>query len=590
MDFFDLLSLIGGLALFLYGMETLGASLSKMAGGRMQQVLSKLTANKYMGILLGAGVTAVIQSSSATTVMVVGFVNSGIMELKQAVGIIMGANIGTTATSWILSLTGIDGGGFFMRLLKPTSFTPILGILGISMIMFSKRDKYHNIGGILMGFTVLMFGMDMMSSSVEGLKDVPQFTRVLTAFSNPVLGVMVGALVTAIIQSSSASVGILQALCRTGQVTFASAMPIIMGQNIGTCVTAMISGIGATKNAKRTAFIHFYFNLIGTIAFMILFYLANAVFDFPFMEAAAGEAGIATIHTIFNVVATLLWLPFSNQLVKLATITVKDDKTEENEEVDLYERELQVLDPRFLNNPSYAVATCFNVTKRMADLSRTALFQSIELLTDYNEEKFSQVMELENAVDKFEDRLGTYMVRISEQDVQNKDGRMLTMLMHSIGDMERISDHAVNIAQVAQKMDKNSLQFSKKARAELNVLMNAIHEIVDAAVNSFDDQNIRLADTVEPLEEVIDKLIAQLKKRHIKRLQKGKCTIELGLELTEVTTNLERVSDHCSNIAVCLIQINENSFDTHEYLDTVREESPEFKQMYDDYILKYQLP
>jgi phosphate:Na+ symporter len=588
MDFFDLLSLLGGLALFLYGMDILGTCLSKMAGGKMQQVLGRLTSNPYMGILLGAGVTAVIQSSSATTVMTVGFVNSGIMELEQAVGIIMGANIGTTATSWILSLTGISGGSFFVRLLKPMSFTPILGIIGIGLLLFSRRDRNHNIGGALLGFMMLMFGMDRMSSAVAGLKDVPQFTRVLTAFANPVLGVLVGAAVTAVIQSSSASIGILQALCRTGQVTFGAAVPIILGQNIGTCVTAMLSAIGASKNAKRTAFLHFYFNLIGTVVFMLLFYLTNALLDFPFMQTAAGEAGIAAVHTVFNVAATLLWLPFSKQLVKLATISVKEDLPEE--EKSPYEKELQVLDPRFLNNPSYAVSTSFEVTGRMADLSREALFHAMELLTDYSEERFRSVLDLEAAVDQFEDRLGTYMVRISEQEIQNLDGRMLTMLMHSVGDLERLSDHAVNIAYVARKIHEKDLKISNKTKEELLVLERAIYKIVNTAIQSFHDQDLTLANTVEPLEEVIHRRIAQLKKRHVKRLQKGKCTVDLGMELTDITSNLERVSDHCSNLAVCLIQIHENSFDTHEYLETVRRESPEFKSMYDAYLQEYQLP
>lgn len=589
MDIFEGLKMIGGLALFLYGMDQMGVGLSKMAGGKMQYILSKLTSNIFVAILLGTAVTAVIQSSSATTVMVVGFVNSGIMPLSGVVGVIMGANIGTTATSWILSLTGIEGDNFLLQMCKPASFTPILAITGIVLIMFTKTDKKKAIGTVLIGFTILMFGMETMSGAVKGLKDVPGFTDILTKFSNPILGMLAGAILTAIIQSSSASVGILQALCSTGRVKFNVAIPIIMGQNIGTCITAMLSSIGASKNAKRAAFIHLYFNLIGTIVFMILFYSANMILDFGFLNDAASEVGIATVHSIFNIFATVAWLPFNKYLLKLAEATVKDGAVAEKQ-MDEVDKELQVLEERFLDNPSFAVAQCQDVAKKMALLSKRALLKSIKLLDFYSEDGKNEVMELETAVDRFEDRLGTYMVKISEKELSTKDSHIISLLLHSIGDFERISDHAVNIAQVAKKMSQSKQEFSNKAKEELEVLLDAVREILETSVEIFCNGDTAKADTIEPLEEVIDNLNAQLKKRHIKRLRKGKCTIELGLELTEITTNMERVSDHCSNIAVCLIQINENSFDTHEYLDNIKKDNPEFKHLYNNYLKKYQLP
>lgn len=590
MDFFDVLSLVGGIAMFLFGMEYMGDALKKTAGGKMQQILERLTSNRFMGILLGAAVTAVIQASGATTVMVVGFVNSGIMTLEQAVGVIMGANIGTTVTSWILSLTGIQGDSFGMQLLKPTSWTPVLALIGVGLLMFSKKDKKKNIGGILIGFAVLMFGMNTMTTSVAGLKDVPQFTRIMTAFSNPFLGVLFGAVVTAAIQSSSASVGILQALCNTGKVTYGLAVPIIMGQNIGTCVTALISSIGASKNAKRTALIHFYFNLIGTIVFMILFYLGNAILDFGFLGTSATAAGIATIHSVFNITATILWLPFSNLLVKLAKLTVPD-REEKKPETDAYDEDLRALDPRFLETPSYAVKVAFEKTQHMAALANEAFADAVGLIPAYSGEGFEKVREMEGAADRYEDKIGTYLVRISEQELQKKDGRMLTQLMHAIGDIERISDHAMDIAIIARKMDEKKDKFSKKAREELDVLIRAVREILDITLDSFARQDAEEAEKVEPLEQAIDELDFDLQKRHIRRLQKGKCTIELGMDLTDITTIMERVSDHCSNIAAAQIEIeDDNSFDTHEYLAKVRHEDPAFQEMFRAYREKYHLP
>ncbi len=592
MSFFDVLNLIGGIALFLFGMDYMGESLKRTAGGKMQEILEKLTSNLFMGIMVGALVTAVIQASGATTVMVVGFVNSGIMNLTQAVGVIMGANIGTTATSWILSLSGINGESFALQLLKPTSWTPVLGAVGVAMIMFTKKDKYHNIGGIMMGFAILMFGMNTMTVSVAGLKDVPEFTHLMTAFSNPVLGVIVGAVITAAIQSSSASVGILQALCGTGTVVFSNAVPIIMGQNIGTCVTALISSIGASKNAKRTALIHFYFNFIGTIVFMILFYAGNAIFGFSFFGKAATASGIATVHSVFNIVTTLLWLPFTKLLVKLATVTVREKTGEEQEETqkDKYSQELLRLEPRFLSSPAYALQVAFEMTIRMMDYSRQSVLKAIALMKEFREDEYEKVSELEQAVDEYEDKLGTYLVQISGKELQQKDGRMVTQLMHQLGDIERISDYAFNVAISAKKMHTENLNFSKKAVQEISVMMDAINEIMNITYDTFESQNQEIASHVEPLEQAIDELNLQMKKRHIHRLQKGKCTIETGMQLTDFTTNMGRISDHCSNIAAAVIQIQDDSFDTHEYLNEVKRESPEFKEMFSEYMSKYELP
>ena len=467
MSIFNAIALIGGLALFLYGMNLLGEGLSKTSGGKLESILEKLTSNPIKGVLLGAGVTAVIQSSSATTVMVVGFVNSGIMKLHQAVGIIMGANIGTTATSWLLSLTGIQGDSFFIKMLKPMSFSPILAIIGVIMIMFCKKEKKHDIGKILVGFAILMYGMEAMSSAVKPLADVPEFTHILTMFSNPVLGMLAGLVLTAIIQSSSASVGILQALCATGSVTFATALPIIMGQNIGTCVTAMISAIGAKKNAKRAALVHLYFNIIGTLVFMCLFYLINAFIHFEFLSQGATPVGIATIHSVFNIFATIILLPFGKGLEKLACLSVRDDK--EREETIDANRDFDLLDERFLDKTSLAMEHCRMVTNNMADLSREALFKSLDLFSDFSEEKAGDVCDIEERVDKYEDVLGTYLMKLSSRDLTEQDSETLNMLLHCIGNFERISDHACNLVNAAREMFVKNMHFSEKAALELRI-------------------------------------------------------------------------------------------------------------------------
>lgn len=571
MDIFGILTMIGGLALFLFGMHTMGEGLSKVSGGRLEQILEKLTNNPIKAVLVGCGVTAVIQSSSATTVMVVGFVNSGIMKLSQAVGIIMGANIGTTVTSWILSLAGIESENFFIRFLKPASFSPILAIIGIAFIMFSRKEKKQNIGLILIGFAVLMFGMDTMSGAVKPLADVPEFTSILTMFTNPILGMVAGAVLTAVIQSSSASVGILQALCVTGSVSYGAAIPIIMGQNIGTCVTAMLSGIGASKNAKRAALVHLYFNIIGTILFMVVFYSINAFVHFEFLSEAANGAGIAVVHSLFNVAATIVLLPFAKGLEKLACLTVKDSA--EEAQVSEVGRELQVLDVRFLETPSLAMEHCKQVSVTMAKLAGRALFESMELLENFDEKKAEAVLQMENEVDVFEDQLGSYLVKVSSRDLSEKDSHTLNVLLHCIGDFERISDHSVNLVAAAREMFEKKLKFSGKATEELQVYTDAVRDIVSTSIEVFEKEDRSLASLVEPMEEVVDELNREVKRRHIKRLRKGKCTIELGFILSDITNNYERVSDHCSNIAVCVLQGNEEEFDTHEYLGAVRDSS-----------------
>lgn len=594
MDIFNVLNMLGGLALFLYGMNAMGDGLAKVSGGKLESVLEKLTKKRIMAVILGAAVTAVIQSSSATTVMVVGFVNSGIMKLNQAIGIIMGANIGTTITSWILALTGIQSDNIFVSLLKPSSFSPILAVIGSAFILFSKKDRRKDIGTILVGFAILMFGMETMSSAVKPLADVPQFTNMFTMFTNPVLGMIVGAVLTAIIQSSSASVGILQALCATGGVTMASAIPIIMGQNIGTCVTSLISAAGANKNAKRAALVHFYFNLIGTIIFMVVFYTLNAFLHFEILNMTANAWLIALVHSCFNIAATIIFMPFGDLLAKLACLTIRDKKeTDEiTAESDSLEKDFQVLDPRFLESPAFAVQQCKNVAVKMANAARDGLFISMDLLEHYDEEKAAVVLHYEDIVDRYEDELGTYLVKLNGKSLTKKDSQIVSMLLHVISDFERISDHAVNIKEAAEEMRDKKLKFSDKAAAELKVYTTAIHEIVNMSMDAFATENVEAAGNVEPLEEVMDYLKAELKDRHVRRLRKGKCTIELGFVLTDLITNYERVADHCSNIAVCLIQVVGNDgFDTHEYLDNVKsKDNEEFKIKVHWYKEKYELP
>ena len=580
MDIFGILTMVGGLALFLYGMNTMGDGLVMLSGGKLEQVLERLTKKRIMALLLGALVTAVIQSSSATTVMVVGFVNSGIMKLTQAVGIIMGANIGTTITSWILSLTGISSGNVFIKLLKPSSFSPVLAAIGIVCMMTGKDgSRKKTIGSILLGFAVLMFGMETMSGAVSPLKDNPTFTGMLTAFSNPILGMAAGAVLTAVIQSSSASVGILQALCMSGAVTYGTALPIIMGQNIGTCVTALISSIGASKNAKRAAFIHLYFNLIGTILFMAVFYFINHFVNFAFLSNTAGAAGIAVIHSLFNIGCAIVLFPFADKLVALSTFTVKNQTASEPEQI--LPEKLAALDERFLDSPSFAIQLCKNAVIKMAEYSKKAILLAMEVQTEYSSEKVAEVIQLEQLVDQFEDSIGTYLVKLAGKDLSMDDSHLLSVLLHCISDFERISDHAINITEAVDKLQKQGLEFTSQGKHELDSLGIAIRDILTMTQNAFSTGNTTTAADVEPLEEVIDDLVMEMKQRHIVRLRSGNCSMEAGLLLEDILTNYERVSDHCSNIAAALIEIQADELDMHRYIDVkIKGSDPHFQKEY----------
>ena len=591
MDIFNVLSLVGGLAMFLYGMKVMGDALVQLSGSRLESLLERLTTRRITAVLLGMLTTAVIQSSSATTVMVVGFVNSGIMKLSQAVGVIMGANIGTTITSWILSLTGISGSNVFVRLLKPSSFSPVLAAVGIVLLMTQKNgSKKHTTGTILLGFAVLMFGMETMSSAVSPLRENAAFTGMLTAFSNPILGMAAGAVLTAIIQSSSASVGILQALCLTGAVTYGTAIPIIMGQNIGTCITAILSSAGASKNAKRAALIHLYFNLIGTILFMVCFYAVNALHPFAFLQQSASAAGIAVIHSLFNIGCTVVMFPFAGKLVRLAELSVRDRAKDTAAQKHLPPA-LEALDERFLDRPSFAVSLCKKAADELADLARRAFRLGMEVLREYSEESAAQVIAMEQETDLYEDVLGTYLVRLSGRDLTAQDSRLLSELLHSIGDFERIADHAINIVESAQELRAKGLSLTPAGQDELNAYGRAVSDILDLTVSVVRTGDTVLAGSVEPLEEVIDALSEQMKQRHIARLRSGRCSMEAGLILEDIITNYERVSDHCSNAAVCLIETAKDEFDTHEYIDlTVKGNDPHFREEFTRLLAEYPLP
>ena len=560
MDIFGVLTMVGGLALFLYGMEVLGDGLKKASGGKLEIILEKLTSNKWMAVLLGAGVTAVIQSSSATTVMVVGFVSSRIMSLSRAVGVILGANVGTTITAWILSLAEISGAGFIFELLKPTSFSPVFAMIGVAIHMMSKDEKRNNAATIMIGFAVLMFGMDMMSGAVKPLANVPEFRALLLKFSNPILGMLVGIIFTAVIQSSSASIGVLQALCMSGAVSYATAIPIIMGQNIGTCVTAMISSAGSSRNARRTALVHLYYNFMKVGIFMVPFYILNGFMKFGFMSNAASAMGVAVIHTAFNVLMLVIIYPFTDVLEKLVYLSVPLTEAEKEDG-----RKVQILDPIFLDRPALAIEMCKNAAIDMAKYARDGMYPAMELIEKYDEKKAQKVRDLEDLVDKYEDELGTYLMKINGHHLSPKDSQEISILLHCIGDFERISDHSVNIMASAKEMFEKEAAFSKKAQEELAIFTKAVTDILESATKVFCEEDLVLAKKVEPMEENIDYLSEEMKKRHVKRLRKGKCTIEMGFVLSDITTNYERVSDHCSNIAICLLQLNEEGFGTHEY-------------------------
>lgn len=593
MGIFDILSLLCGLALFLYGMDVMGNALKKSAGRKLKTILGNLTSNKFKGFLLGLGVTAVIQSSSATTVMVVGFVNSGTMLLSQAVGVIMGANVGTAVTAWLTALNGIGGGSEAMTLLnwlKPDAWMPILAVIGIVLIMSAKKDRVKDVGTILMGFAVLMTGMDIMSGAVGGLKNDPAFCQLLTVFSNPLLGVLAGTVLTAVVQSSSASVGILQALAiGTGAISYGAAIPIIMGQNIGTCVTAIISSLGANKNGKRAAFIHLYFNIIGVALWLSLYYLVGWLFElsgaFSLFALANGTVidgwGIAAVHTVFKILSVISIAPFSRLLEKLACLTVRGTDKKGDEFTDM-------LDERLLDTPTIALDRSRKVACHMANISIDSLRKSLEMFDCYNSKTADEIRANENKVDVYEDILGSYLVKLSERNMDASDSREVTKLLHMIGDLERISDHSVNIVESAEEMKDKSIEFSKTAQKELHSLSGAVREIVTITEDAFINSDMEKAAMVEPLEQVVDYLKEQIRLHHTIRLQKSECSIEHGFVLSDILTNLERVSDHCSNIAGCLIEMSKHdALGVHEYLHTVKAGSEEFTRLYNEFLEKY---
>ncbi len=581
MSIFDVLTLIGGLCLFLFGMSVMGEALERRAGGSLKKILAKLTKNKITGFLTGLGVTAVIQSSSATTVMVVGFVNSGIMSLRQSIGVIMGANIGTTVTAWILSLGGISSDNLFMQLLKPTSFTPILALIGTALLMFGESSKKKDTGTILLGFATLMFGMDTMSGAVSGLADVPAFQNMFIMFRNPVLGVLVGAILTAVIQSSSASVGILQALSATGQVSYGAAVPIIMGQNIGTCITAILSSFGTNKNAKRAAIVHLSFNVIGTVILLSVFSIISAILKPAILDASASYLGIAVAHSAFNIACTALLLPMSSLLERLAVKLVPDSDKKEK---------VAKLDERLLATPPIALERCNELVREMAEISVTSLKTSLNMLTGYDSDTADKIRKSEDKVDHYEDILGTYLVKLSRHQISDSDSVEVSKLLKAIGDFERISDHSVNILESAEELTKKDIHFTAGAQKELDTFCSAVSEILTLSFRAFVNTDLQAARDVEPLEQVIDGLKAKSRDDHIKRLKNGECSIEAGFVWADLLTNLERTSDHCSNIAVCVIDATQHNMNVHQSLRTMKREDPYFEKRYLEYAKKYIAP
>lgn len=579
MDFFSIITLLGGLAFFLYGMNMLSGGLERMAGGKLEGGLKKLTSNRFMGLLLGVCITAAIQSSSAVTVMLVGLVNSGIMTIGRSIAVIMGSNIGTTMTAWILTLIGVESDTFWMQLLKPENFSLLFAFVGILLIMGSKSTKKRDVGSILIGFAILMYGMKLMSGAVKPLANDPTFTSLFTAFKNPLLGVLVGLLVTAAIQSSSASVGILQALALTGSISYGAAIPIIMGQNIGTCVTAMLSSMGVSKNAKKVAVIHVAFNLIGTAVCLLLYLVGNRLFRFAFVDMSIDAVGIAVVHTLFNVFTVALLLPFTKQLEKLANRVLPDTRTEE----------LPLLDARLMATPSVAIAECDALAVKMAGVARDALLTAMGLLQGYDNEKAEQILQWEQELDRYEDALGTYLVQLSSKRLSDKDSLRVSKILHSIGDFERLGDHAVNLMEAAGELHEKSLAFSAKATAELTVLQRAIDEILQVASDAYAHNDAVTAQRAEPIEQCVDELVTAIKMRHIQRLQTGECSIGLGFVLSDVLNNFERISDHCSNIAVAVIELEHHSFDTHQYLHQLKMQDTDYSRMCQEYAQKYRL-
>ena len=581
-DFFNnVLPLIGGLCLFLFGMNIMGDGLERSAGGSLKSLLGKLTSSKIAGFLTGLGVTAVIQSSSATTVMVVGFVNSGLMTLKQAINVIMGANVGTTVTAWILSLSGIEGDVWYMQLLKPTSFTPILALIGIALYMMAKKNKHKDIGSILLGFATLMFGMDTMSSAVEVLKDIPEFQNFMIMFSNPIMGVLAGAILTGIIQSSSASVGILQALSSTGAVSIGASIPIIMGQNIGTCVTALISSVGTNRNARRASIVHLSFNIIGTAILLAVYCVVTAIFNIEILNDSASEVSIAICHSAFNIICTAIMLPMSGLLEKLSYAIVREPKGSDAKDKKV------TLDERLMETPAIAINQCHAVASQMAEVSMNALKSSLTLLDKFDSEVAEQVKTDETAADHYEDILGSYLVKLSTHPLSDADSNEANKLLFVIGDLERISDHAVNVLRSADEIKTKDIKLTEAAKAEIKAITGAVNEIIDLTLDAFKNTNLDAAANIEPLEEVVDTLKVQLRANHIVRMQKGECSIEAGFVWADIITNLERVSDHCSNIASCIIEMSHDRMDIHEYLHRTKHGNPVFESKHAEYAAKY---
>ncbi len=582
MDIFMILSLIGGLALFLYGMDLMGDSLKKLAGGKLESVLASLTSTRWKGFLLGLIVTAVIQSSSATTVMLVGFVNSGIMHLGQTISIIMGANIGTTVTAWLLSTAEINGTATLIKLFKPESFTPVLAIIGLLMTMTAKNDKKKNTGTILIGFAVLMFGMEAMSGAVKDLRDNETFTNMLTMFSNPIMGILVGILFTAIIQSSSASVGVLQALALTCVIPFSTAIPVILGQNIGTTITPIISSISGNTESKRVAMSCLYIKMVGVIIVAGIFYLLNAFIGFDFLSQQASALSIAVVHTLFNVLSTVILIPFCSLFEKLAVKTIK--ASHKDRETDVFD----TLDERFLSIPAFAVEKCKELVCEMAKISVETFKRAGLLLDNYSNEEFEEIKRLESTIDKYEDKTSTYLVKIAANQMSAKDSKVVTELLHCIGDIERISDHALNLAEAAKEIYDKNVSFSEKAKKDIAIINSAVTEVLGLATEALINDDLERAKMVEPLEQVIDRLKRKIKNGHIERLRVGDCTMELGFILSDLLTSYERIADHCSNIAVCFIEIAHDSFETHEYLNQLKSGNvKEFSDMYESYKKKY---
>ncbi len=579
MDFFSIITLLGGLAFFLYGMNMLSDGLERMAGGKLEAGLKKLTSNWFMGLTLGVGITAAIQSSSAVTVMLVGLVNSGIMTIGRSISVIMGSNIGTTMTAWILTLVGVESDAFWMKLLKPENFSLAFAFIGILLIMAGKKDKHKNIGSILIGFAVLMYGMKLMSGAVKPLANNPAFTSLFTAFKNPLLGVLVGTVVTAVIQSSSASVGILQALALTGSISYGAAIPIIMGQNIGTCVTALISSMGVTRNAKKVAVIHIAFNLIGTAVCLSAYCIADSLLNFAFVDQSIDAVGIAVVHTAFNVFTVALLLPFTKLLEKLANKVLPD----------IQEEKSLLIDVRLMSTPSVAIAECNALATKMSDIARDTLMSAISLMDGYNEEKAQQILDLEKELDLYEDTLGTYLVQISSKQLSEKDSLKVSKILHTINDFERLGDHAVNLMEAAQELNEKGLSFSPKAQEELAILRSAIEEILRHTNDAYATNNAQIAHLVEPIEQCVDHLVTDIKARHIQRLQAGECSIGLGFILSDVLNNFERISDHCSNVAVAVIALSHNGFDTHQYLRDMKHENADYIRMRKEYGEIYRL-